>query len=103
MGERAPLLRQRRWAVSRVYAADRIMIVEAEAERPEDALQIAAEMMASYGALYDEVLLYVRRFGGSDQMPVRRVQWTKRGGYAEITIRPSPKPLAGRLRLLMER
>ena len=74
------------WTVKRAYSAHHTMVVEAEAERPSEALAIAREVVEPLRSRYDEVLVYTREPGAPD--PARRVQWTPRGGYVELVLVP---------------
>jgi hypothetical protein len=59
------------------------MVVDVEAERPEEAHEIAIEIVKMARPRgYEEVLIYVRPMRSPDG-PTRRVQWTPAGGYVE--------------------
>ena len=73
------------WTVTSAYSAHYAMVVEVETERPGTALQIAAQVVEPIKDRYEEVLLYVRTPDApAGDLPARRVQWTRQGGYKEI-------------------
>jgi hypothetical protein len=61
------------------------MIVDVEADQPNEALVIAEEIIAPLAASYVEVVVYVRSQDRTDDDSVRRIQWTPSGGYVETT------------------
>jgi hypothetical protein len=72
------------WTVTRSYSAHHMMIVEIETELPETARQIAAQVVEPLKDRYDEVLIYLRTPDSrQDDLPARRIQWTRRTGYVE--------------------
>jgi hypothetical protein len=72
------------WTVTKAYSAHHMMVVEVETDLPDTARQIAAQVVEPLKDRYDEVLIYVRDPDAShDDLPARRVQWTRRGGYVE--------------------
>jgi hypothetical protein len=72
------------WTVTKAYSAHHMMVVEVETDLPDTARQIAAQVVEPLKERYDEVLIYVRRPDTPhDDLPARRVQWTRRGGYVE--------------------
>ena len=72
------------WTVTKAYSAHHMMVVEVETDMPETARQIAAQVVEPLKNRYDEVLIYVRTPNApADDLPARRVQWTKRAGYVE--------------------
>jgi hypothetical protein len=73
------------WTVTKAYSAHHMMVVEVETDLPDTARQIAAQVVEPLKDRYDEVLIYVRKPGTPpDQLPARRIQWTRRTGYAEM-------------------
>jgi hypothetical protein len=73
------------WAVTKATSAEHTLVVEVDAERLDQARNIAVELVEpvlSRG--YQEVLIYVRQ-PGSRAPTVRRIQWTRSGGYVEST------------------
>jgi hypothetical protein len=72
------------WTVTKAYSAHHMMVVEVETDLPDTARQIAAQVVEPLKNRYDEVLIYVRKpETPADDLPARRVQWTKREGYVE--------------------
>ena len=77
-----------RWKVTRATSAHRVMIVDVQALRLEDARGIAVQVVEPVRAQgYEEILVYVREFG-SDGGPTQRIQWTPARGYTEMAIGP---------------
>jgi len=61
-----------------------MMVVEVETDLPDTARQIAAQVVEPLKDRYDEVLIYIRKPGTpADDLPARRIQWTRRAGYVE--------------------
>ena len=73
------------WTVTKTTAANLTMVVDVDAERIDQALEIAEAIVAPVRARgYQEVLVYVHPRGRHDSTSkIRRVQWTPRGGYVE--------------------
>jgi len=72
------------WSVTRANSAHQAMVVEVEAQHPETARAIADEIVAPMRSRgYEEILIYVRPQGGGPDAPVRRIQWTRNGGFVE--------------------
>ncbi len=69
------------WTVTRATSAYRAMVVDVEADTPEDALQIANDIVDPLRAKYEEVLIYVRPTGNPLNAIVRRIQWTPHNGF----------------------
>ena len=82
-GERSP--GGMAWRVTQLNAANDVMVVDVEAERPEEARTIAQEIVAPLADSYLEVLIYVRGRDGTADGSVRRVHWTPDTGYVETT------------------
>jgi len=72
------------WTVTRAFSAHHVMVVDVETDQPQQAKQIALQIVEPIKSRYEEVLIYVRRPGTSGQLAARRVQWTPRGGYVEV-------------------
>ena len=73
------------WRVTEANAAQGVLVVEVEADQPDDALAIAEQIVAPLDDTYEEVLVYVR---GTDPAPgalTHRIQWTPGRGFVEIT------------------
>ena len=61
------------------------MVVEVEARRLEDARAIAEQIVEPVRIRgYEEVLVYVHGPDGGIDAPMRRVQWTRKGGFVEM-------------------
>jgi hypothetical protein len=72
------------WSVTMANSAHHAMVVEIEAQHPQNALTIAEEVVAPMRSRgYEEILIYVRPQGGGPDAPVRRIQWTRNGGFVE--------------------
>lgn len=73
------------WTVTKTTAANYTMVVNVDAARMDQALEIAEAIVAPVRARgYQEVLVYVHPLGRHDATTeIRRVQWTPRGGYVE--------------------
>ena len=80
-----PFLSTPAWTVTKTTAANYTMVVDVEAARMDQALEIAEAIVAPVRARgYQEVLVYVHPQGRHDATTeIRRVQWTPRGGYVE--------------------
>ena len=73
------------WTVTRATSAHRVMVVDVEADMPEDALQIANDIVDPLRSKYEEVLIYVRPTGNPVNATVRRIQWTPHDGFVEMS------------------
>ena len=73
------------WRVREANAAGNVMVVDVEADRPDEARRIAEEIVAPLADSYLEVLIYVRGRDGTADGSVRRVHWTPDTGYVETT------------------
>jgi hypothetical protein len=75
------------WTVTKAYSAHHVMVVEVETDLLDTARQIAAQVVEPVKARYDEVLIYIRKpETPPEDLPARRIQWTKRTGYVETTF-----------------
>jgi hypothetical protein len=79
----SPLGTHEPWIVTRATTARRAMVIDVEADSPEDARTIAAEIVGPFRAKYEEVLIYIRPIGSPLNAVTRRVEWTPRGGFVE--------------------
>jgi hypothetical protein len=79
----SPFARRGPWVVTRATSAQRAMVIDVEADKPEDALRIAEEIIAPLRARYEEVLVYVRPIGSPTDGLTRRIEWTPHGGFIE--------------------
>lgn len=73
------------WTVTRATSANRAMVIDVEADVPEDARKIADEIVEPLRQKYEEVLIYVRANGNPLNAIVRRIQWTPHGGFIETS------------------
>jgi hypothetical protein len=72
------------WTVTSAYSAHHMMVVEVETDLPDTARQIAAQVVEPLKDRYDEVLIYIRTpRTPKEDLPERRIQWTRRAGYVE--------------------
>ena len=71
------------WVVTRATSARRAMVIDVEADVPENARAIAEALVAPLRAKYEEVLIYVRPIGSPATALTRRIEWTPRGGFVE--------------------
>jgi len=81
----SPYARHEPWIVTRATSARRAMVIDVEADKPENARAIAAEIVEPLRAKYEEVLIYVRPIGSPLNAVVRRIQWTPHGGFVETS------------------
>jgi hypothetical protein len=80
------------WRVVRSLAAHRVLVVEVETGRPQQARAIALQLVEPQKDRYTEVMIYVYRPGRRGVGPNRRVQWTPRRGYVETIYEEPTKP-----------
>lgn len=73
------------WVVTRATSARRAMVIDVEADKPQNARSIAEELVAPLRAKYEEVLIYVRPIGNPADALTRRVEWTPGGGFVETS------------------
>jgi hypothetical protein len=77
------------WVVTSATSAHRALVVEVQAVRLEDALEIASAVVEPVVIKgYEEILVYVHPPGGFSDGPMRRVQWTPQGGFVETVFAP---------------
>ena len=82
----SPFAKHEPWIVTRATSARHAMVIDVEADKPEDARQIAVEIVEPLRAKhYEEVLIYVRPIGNPFNATVRRIQWTPQGGFVETS------------------
>jgi hypothetical protein len=81
----SPFARHEPWTVTRATSARRAMVIDVEADKPEEARKIAEEIVAPLRAKYEEVLVYVRPIGSPPNTATRRIEWTPRGGFIETS------------------
>ena len=83
MATPSPFAKHEPWVVTRATSARRAMVIDVEADKPEDAQKIAREIVEPLRAKYEEVLIYIRPIGSPLNAITRRVQWTPGGGFVE--------------------
>jgi hypothetical protein len=83
MATPSPFARHERWIVTRATSARRAMVIDVEADKPQDARSIAEEIVAPLRSRYEEVLVYVRPIGSPRNTLTRRIEWTPNGGFVE--------------------
>jgi len=83
MATPSPLSKREPWTVTRATSARRAMVIDVEADKPENARQIAAGLVEPLRVKYEEVLVYVRPIGSPTNAVVRRIEWTPHGGFVE--------------------
>ena len=81
----SPFARHEPWVVTRATSARRAMVIDVEADKPQEARKIAEEIVAPLRARYEEVLVYVRPIGSPHDGLTRRIEWTPRGGFIETS------------------
>jgi hypothetical protein len=81
----SPFGRHEPWVVTRATSARRAMVIDVEADKPQDARSIAEEIVAPLRSRYEEVLVYVRPIGSPKNTLTRRIEWTTRGGFVETS------------------
>jgi hypothetical protein len=76
------------WTVTRAYSAHHMLVVEVRVDGTADTSSVAAQVVEPVADRYEEILIYVRDPDqAADDFPARRVQWTRRGGYATLEYR----------------
>jgi hypothetical protein len=78
------------WVVTRATSAYHTMVIDLNAEHPEDARQIAAAIVMPVQDRYEELLIYIKAVDTSKDPMVRRIQWTRQGGYVENDYSGAP-------------
>jgi len=73
------------WIVTRATSARHAMVIDVEADKPEDALNIAVELVKPLREKYEEVLIYVRPIGSPVNTVTRRIEWTPPEGFVETS------------------
>lgn len=83
-----PSLVNEGWYVRNMATAHGAFVIEVEAEDPEQAETISRALIEPIKDDYAEILVYVNRMGDDSDLPARRVQWTPRDGYVELSYDP---------------
>jgi hypothetical protein len=73
------------WIVTRATSARRAMVIDVEADKPDNALNIATEIVKPLREKYEEVLIYVRPIGSPVHAVTRRIEWTPGEGFVETS------------------
>lgn len=75
------------WAVTKVISAHHMLVVNVDADRVGNAQEIATQIVAPVRDRgFDEVLVYVWGMRRHKAYADRRVQWTPKGGFAELVM-----------------
>ena len=88
-----PSLVNEGWYVRNMATAHGAFVIEVEAEDPEHTGTISRALIEPIKDDYAEILVYINRMGDDSDLPARRVQWTSRDGYVELSY---DAPEAGR-------
>ena len=83
-----PSLVNEGWYVRNMATAHGAFVIEVEAEDPERTETISRALIEPIKDDYAEILVYVNRMGDDSDLPARRVQWTPRDGYVELSYDP---------------
>jgi hypothetical protein len=81
----SPFARHEPWIVTRAASARRAMVIDVEADEPQEARSIAEEIIAPLRGRYEEVLIYVRPIGSPKSTLTRRIEWTPGEGFIETS------------------
>jgi hypothetical protein len=79
----SPFMKHEPWVVTRATSAQKAIVIDVEADQPENAHSIAVDIVKPLQQKYEEILVYVRPIGSPAYSSVRRVQWTPHGGFVE--------------------
>ena len=80
-----PLLVNDDWYVRNMATAHGAFVIEVEAKDPSQTETIARTLIEPIKDDYAEILVYVNQLGDESDLPARRMQWTPRDGYVEIS------------------
>ena len=83
-----PSLVNEGWYVRNMATAHGAFVIEVEAEDPEQSETISRALIEPIKDDYAEILVYINRMGDDSDLPARRVQWTPRDGYVELSYDP---------------
>ena len=75
------------WLLVEQFSAHHALILKVETERLWATKSITQELIEPVISSYNEVLVYFYLTTEKNSLPVRRVQWTKEGGYVEMDLR----------------
>ena len=73
------------WYVRIMATAHGAFVIEVEAKDPSQTETIARTLIEPIKDDYAEILVYVNQLGDDSDLPARRMQWTPRDGYVEIS------------------
>lgn len=76
------------WTVVKELPAHHVLVVQVEAEQPENALKVTYQLVEPVKDRYAEILVYFYRPWRRGVLASRRVQWTPAGGYVEAIYEP---------------
>ena len=92
-GPDEPSLVNEGWYVRNMATAHGAFVIEVEAEDPERTETISRALIEPIKDDYAEILVYINRMGDDSDLPARRVQWTPRDGYVEMSYdQPEAEP-----------
>ncbi len=77
-----------RWTITEQYSAHGVLVLQVETTRLREARAIAAEISAPLLERFTEILIYFHRPGRPDDVPPRRVQWSRADGVIETIYAP---------------
>ena len=80
-----PSLVNEGWYVRNMATAHGAFVIEVEAEDPAQTEAISRALVEPIKDDYAEILVYINRMGDDSDLPARRVQWTPRDGYVELS------------------
>jgi hypothetical protein len=75
------------WRVVNTTSAHRMMVVEVETHRVNEAVAIAQQVVNPVRDRYDEILVFFFEPDASPRRASLRIQWTPRGGYRRLQLR----------------
>jgi hypothetical protein len=77
--------RRWQWSVTSTKSAMHGLVVNVEAFDVTGARTIAESIIEPRRGSFDVILVYVHRVGGTGDLAARRVEWSPRDGYVEIS------------------
>lgn len=82
--------RQGRWRIVSSVPTQGVLLVEVEAAEIDDAEEIAERFVASERGQYLEIMVYVQAEWAGPSTRIRRIHWTRRGGFETLEFNSSP-------------
>ena len=82
-----PFLVNDEFEITKMAAADDVLIIEIDATPSVDAGDLARTLVEPVQDRYPEVLVYVR-WPADDGRPIVKIQWTVERGYVETVLEP---------------